>query len=205
MKRRQIAVGIFLWFTISIVLSTGTFSEPNPIEGTLPKGYQTVSAGGVTFSFMNDAQNLYGILKAETTGWLSVGFAPQDRMQGANMIIGYVEDGKAVVRDDFGTGRSSHDSDENLKWQNGDKLNPGINNVTSVSGEETSNPKRTRITFTIPLNSGDPFDRILVPGEKYKIILAKGSSDDIVKKHTERGTAEITLVKIPPKKSGIAK
>lgn len=42
------------------------------------------------------------ILSAPTEGWVAVAFNPTEMMQGANFIIGYVQDGQVYIRNDYG-------------------------------------------------------------------------------------------------------
>ena len=53
----------------------------------------------------------------------------------------------------------------------------------------------TTISFSIPLDSGDPLDKPLVAGKKYTLLLAHGNdgSDNFGDYHGDRGTVEITL------------
>ena len=116
---------------------------------------------------------LNAILSAQTTGWISVGFDPTVKMQDANFIIGYVKDRKIYVRDDYGTAPGGHQSDIKIG---------GKNNVMQQSGYEENGI--TEISFTIPLNSGDPRDKKLTPRQRYKIIFAFGTADSFSKVHT---------------------
>ena len=45
----------------------------------------------------NDSEHLYVAMQGLTTGWISVGFDPENRMQGANYVVGAVIDGEAVM------------------------------------------------------------------------------------------------------------
>jgi hypothetical protein len=103
-------------------------------------------------------------------------------MQDANLIIGYVSDGRVFVSDDYGTWYSSHGSDESLG---------GNDDVTGLSGKEAG--KKTQISFTIPLESGDEYDRLLIPGKKYQILLAYGKKDDFNSIHRKKTVVTITL------------
>ncbi len=156
-------------------------------DGAIGKGEyrHTTEAAGVTFHWTNDAEYLYAALSAETIGWVSVGFNPENRMQGANYIYGYVADSTAFVEDMFGVspaGPGSHPADEGLG---------GGNDVVEYAGSEQGGV--TVIEFKIPLDSGDEYDKSLVPGETYRIVLAVGAADDLDSYHTGRGTSEITL------------
>lgn len=114
-------------------------------------------------------ESLYVRLSGPTTGWVSVGFEslPGQVMQGVNYIIGYVtEDSILHIQDNYGDTQVTHVSDVSLG---------GVDNIRAIKGIETAG--RTEIEFKIPLNSGDIFDRILVPGNSYSIQLAYGPND----------------------------
>jgi hypothetical protein len=144
-----------------------------------------VEVAGVEFHWMNDGEDLYGALAAQTNGWVSVGFDPENQMQGANYIFGYVQDGTPVLQDMFGTqprGRGSHPPDEQLG---------GTDDILEYAGSEQGD--LTVIEFRIALDSGDEYDKPLSPGATYAIILARGRSDDSDSRHADRGQAQITL------------
>ena len=105
-------------------------------------------------------------LERRTEGWVAVGFDPSSRMKDANFLIGYVEDGQAFLSDQYGSGQTSHDSDESLG---------GTSDFSNLDGAEEEG--LTWLSFTIPLDSGDRYDRPLSTGNSYKVILAAGSSD----------------------------
>lgn len=148
------------------------------------QGYSTATGKGITLQWKVEGEMLKVKVSAPTTGWVSVGFDPSRGMKDANIIIGFVQDGKAVIRDDFGNGLMSHRSDIDLL---------GKNDVTDKAGKEENGT--TEIGFTIPLNSGDDKDKPLVPGKTYKVILAAGGkdADDFSSKHKKIGRVEIKL------------
>lgn len=121
-------------------------------------------------------------VSAPTTGWVAVGFEPVRMMQGANIIIGYVQDGSAVVTDQVGTSTITHDLDTR---------NGGNDDLIEFSGTETDG--RTEIRFRMPLDSGDEADQPLVPGNEHTIILAYGNRDDLQSYHVDRTIARIIL------------
>lgn len=143
-----------------------------------------VEAAGVTFHWSTDDEFLYGAMSAETVGWVAVAFDPENRMQGANYVYGWVKDGEAQVFDMFGTkpvGPDSHPEDTTLG---------GTNDIVAFAGSEDGG--MTLIEFQIPLDSGDANDKPLAAGGKYAVLLAHGAGDDFGY-HTARGATEITL------------
>jgi len=149
--------------------------------------WQTVGAAGVTFEYRvtPDGLNLEGILIGQTTGWVSVGFNPTFMMRDANIIIGYVTSNGPMIRDDWGTGNTSHVSDQSLG---------GTDDVTLIAGSEEDG--FTTLHFTIPLDSGDQYDQPLSIGQTYPIILARGANgaNNFTSVHAAAGYAEIILL-----------
>jgi hypothetical protein len=146
--------------------------------------HQAESAG-VTLYWSNDAEHLYAALSAQTTGWVAVALDPEQAMLGANYILGYVQDGELYLKDMYGTkprGQDSHPPDEQLG---------GSNDILEAAGREEAGT--TVIEFKIPLDSGDQYDKVLLPGESYTALLAVGGTDDLQSYHTARGGAQITL------------
>lgn len=136
--------------------------------------YQTVSVQGIELQWRTEGDYLYVNVYAPTTGWVAVGFDPVNQMADANLIIGYVDDdGDTHIRDDWGTSPTSHASDESLG---------GSDDVMDHFGMEDAGT--TMIHFKIPLNSGDMYDKVLVPGNNYNVILAYGSADNFTGFHT---------------------
>lgn len=148
--------------------------------------FQTVTAAGVTLNYrvIDNGLNLDCQLIAATTGWVAVGFAPTNQMQNANFIIGYHSSGNTFIRDDYGVASTSHASDTSLG---------GTNNIITSSSTEVDGV--TQLNFKIPLNSGDSFDKVLVIGNTYGIILGRGfnSGDSFTSSHAAVGSAQITV------------
>ncbi|MDP8203989.1 MAG: DOMON domain-containing protein [Candidatus Tenebribacter mawsonii] len=136
--------------------------------------YEMVTVEGIELQWRTDDEYLYVNVSAPTTGWVAVGFDPVNQMADANIIIGYVDDGGDVsIRDDFGTGSTTHASDESLG---------GTDNVMDHYGMEDAGT--TMLHFKIPLDSGDMYDKVLVPDNNYNVILAYGSVDNFTGFHT---------------------
>jgi DOMON domain len=146
------------------------------------QGFNMVTKDDFTFKWKIVGDSLRCMLEAPTTGWLAVGFDPTDDMQDANFIIGYVDNGITYIRDDFGVTETMHSADLGLG---------GENNVRRVFGHEGSGSSEMR--FTIPLNSGDIYDRVIIPGQEYRIIFAHGfnGADDFNSMHDEEEDTDI--------------
>jgi hypothetical protein len=151
---------------------------------TFASSYQhSLQIDQMRFDWSIDGANLAVRIAAPTTGWVAVGFNPTDMMKDANIIIGYVKNGKVEISDDFGTRVTQHSSDEKKG---------GASNVTVVGGSESG--ATTTLEFIIPLNSGDANDGIIDPQADTKVMFAYGPDRDSMKmKHTFAKTVTINL------------
>jgi len=190
MKQFLLILVLALVFTLSSVTdmiihnTDGTMQNVNidMVEEITFASYEMVEAQGIVFYWRTDGEYLHGIIEAPGTGWVAVGFDPENQMQGANILIGYVNEEGTVLRDDYGNSPVAHASDESLG---------GTDDIMMMSGMDDG--EMTKIHFTIPLDSGDEYDKALTPGENYMIILAYGPNDDFTSYHTVRTIANIEL------------
>lgn len=180
--RRALVVIIFA-FAAAGALANGQGEQGSPAVPVLD-GFKSADAAGVNLQWQVDGDMLHVQVAAMTTGWVAVGFDPSSRMADANIIIGYVANGELTISDDYGVGPTRHAPDT---------ANGGTMDVTNATGEERDGG--TLIRFTIPLDSGDAWDRPLVPGESYRIILAHGpnGADNLRTRHSSRGGVTVEL------------
>jgi len=143
-----------------------------------------VESNGFVFSWKIEGESLIAEIEAPTTGWLSVGIDPSFMMKDADFIIAYVKDGQAVVRDDFGSGSTRHQADTSLG---------GSDNVRILESSELNG--KTRIRFSIPLNSGDKYDKVISLGKQTKLIWAYGpnNADNFTAMHVKKGSFSVTF------------
>jgi len=147
------------------------------------EGYYSTQSGSFNLRYkVVPAGLLECILSANTSGWLAVGFDPSSQMRDANFIIGNVISGTGFIRDDFGNSNSSHLPDTDLG---------GTNDVTLISASEADGV--TTLRFTLPLNSGDQFDRLLNHGSSYPVIFASGAEEDPDSYHNALGAGTIKI------------
>jgi hypothetical protein len=145
-------------------------------------GYNEITSSKITMQWKIVGKDLEVIVTAPTKGWVSVGFDPTNIMKDANFILGYVDGDKVVVSDEFGNHFTSHAPDDSLG---------GSIDVKAGAGSETK--KETTISFVIPLNSGDEYDKVLEEGVSYTVLLAFGDKDNFTVRHRKRVKVEITL------------
>jgi hypothetical protein len=159
------------------------------IDGAIGTGEYPNSTviAGVEVYWANDATYLRVGLIAPGTGYVSIGFDPVRQMEGANYIVGYVEDGVGYFRDDYGTEPTAHMADIDRG---------GVDNIVSSAGGEWTD--RSILEFIIPLDSGDELDKPLAPGSTVTVLVAYHDlQDGFTARHSRRGTGEIALDPAP--------
>jgi uncharacterized membrane protein len=137
--------------------------QPAATVTTEADGFKKIVIEGFELDWRVNGPNLDVRMSRSGTGWLGVGFGQTGTMEGSNILIGYVKDGKATVIDSFGNGPNQHLADVELG---------GTDDVTNVSGSIRDGA--IHLAFTIPLTSGDVNDVALTPGESDRVIMAHG-------------------------------
>jgi len=129
-----------------------------------------------------DDQYVYMGMKAKTPGWVAVGFDPESMMLHADIVQGYIQDGKLSIADMYSTGQfGPHPPDTQLG---------GTDDILASGGKSDSG--YTTIEFKRKLDTGDKYDKPLHSGTN-KIIWAYGSDPQFTIKHMARGPGEIDL------------
>jgi DOMON domain len=171
----SIKICLVLFFSLVTLSSTGTVMAAEYAHEITEKK--------ITFAWTVNGENIDIKISAKTTGWVAVGFNPSEKMQDANIIIGYVKKNKVVISDDFGSEANIHKKDTKAG---------GKNNISNKSGSETGGI--TTLEFTIPLNSGDPKDRVIIPDGNTTVLLAYGAGrDSFLTKHAIRVSKTVNL------------
>ena len=164
-------------------------SEPWTADGVISAGEYLSEAsyanGALELFWNSDQQYIYIGIKARTSGWVAMAVQPGSKMKDADMVFGYVEDGKVTVLDLYSTGNfGPHPPDTELG---------GTDDIIEYGGAEADG--YTTIEVKRALVTGDPYD-LELPSGKNQIIWAFGSRDDFSLKHDNRGYGEIDL---PPR------
>jgi len=137
---------------------------------------------GVAWQFLEE--EIEFTMWAPTTGWISIGFNPSRSMRDAAYILAYVDNGEVAIREDFGTGNTSHRADTSLG---------GAEQVRATAFREEGGT--TYITFVLPLDSGDEYDAVFTPGGTYTLLAAYAGngSKNFTSPHRTRKALQITL------------
>ncbi len=155
------------------------------IDGVIYEGEyaHSTEAGGFQIHWSNDASFLRIGLISPGTGYLAIGFDPDDRMQGANFVLAAVRSGQLWTRDDYGNGPLTHASDTSLG---------GTDDILAAAGREDEG--KTYVEFVIALNSGDRMDKPLTPGTTYDVVISfHETNDDFDTYHSRRGAGKMRL------------
>ncbi len=166
---RFVRIGLF---AALLGLTTAAFSQNSSVS---------VEKFGISLSIVFKGAQAEITVSAPAKGWVAVGFDPSSRMKDAGFLIGYVKDGTAFARDDFGNGSFSHAEDAKLG---------GKNSILSFRGVEQNGA--TTMTFVVERDSGDAMDAKLTPGV-HDVILAYSNSDSFSAVHSRVAKTTITL------------
>ena len=157
--------------------------EPLTVDGS-PSGYPaaTVQVATADIHLAHDGNYLYVHMEGEIQGWVSVGFNTSGgEMNGANMILGYLDGGDPAFRDDVGWGLNHSEAD-----------------VTALEDFYLSYQEGTAVMeFSYPLSFPEEEDyniKELTPGMSYSLIVAyHDNSSDINQRHTGVGSVDFTV------------
>ena len=118
-------------------------------------------------SWRLDKDKVHFYLSAKTTGWVALGVGPEKVMQGANIIIGAVKKGKVRIQDHYADKKRSHKSDGKLG---------GDSHIINPYGREKDGV--TVISFTLPLDTGEKWDKALKKKGMNRMMFAYGTGRD---------------------------
>jgi hypothetical protein len=126
---------------------------------------------GLKLLLTRTEDSLYAAVTADTTGWVGIGFKA-NKMNNAEILIGYFKDGKGNLFEQGGSGHTHND----LK----------IPYVRSYALTETANT--TTLELELDANG------ILSPGQKsFPMILAFGGDDTVTSYHKARTGIDVPL------------
>lgn len=121
-------------------------------------------------------------LRTQNAGYVALGISPENKMKGADIIICRIEDGQALISDEYSTGpMGPHSADSKLGGTD-DILNPS---GSSIEGWTVFELQRK-------LSTGDGYDKDLVAGEN-PVIWSVGGSTDIGQQHSSRGYGSLLV------------
>ena len=181
MGSTRIYVLVLLLALVPLALFAGGDKEAG---APVASGNSVMAGENWSFSWKFLSDEIEFSVTAPTAGWVAIGFNPSRMMKDAHYILGYVENGQLVVRDDYGNGNTTHVPDD---------TSGGTQDVRAIGGTEDQGV--TTIVFALPLDSGDQFDTVFTRGTSYKVLLAYGAEnvDNFTAKHKGRTSFEVVL------------
>jgi hypothetical protein len=126
----------------------------------------------------SENQELYMMLKAPVSGWISIGFEPSRRMKDAKIVIIGFEGEEVVLEEHYGNTQISHRKIEE-KY------------ITEFYGERTE--EYSMAEFVIPLDNESRYYRLQPDSVIDTIIAYHSSSDSFMRRHSQRDTIEINF------------
>ncbi len=179
--------GIKILIVLMVLQGALLFAGGGQEEAVEVSGRHVEVEPGWELSWEFQGEEIVFAMAAPTTGWVSIGFNPSRMMSEAAYVLAYVDSsGEVQIREDYGTGNTTHASDISLG---------GTQDVRVLSGKQEDG--QTEITFALPLDSGDQFDVVFTPGETYVVLMAYGpdGSDNFTSRHRSRTSLEVQLIR----------
>lgn len=168
-----------------VFLACGVVVAQSGIDGKVDDAEypDNASFGPVSLSWKVADGQLQMAVVGRTTGWVAVGFHPEQAMKGADMVFGWVDAEGEHALDCYATDVfGPHPPDTELG---------GRDDLIAVAVGETDGT--TTAEFLRPLAAGDAYDKALVIDEDIRVVWAYGYSDDFNEYHAEAGVASISL------------
>ncbi|XP_064652353.1 DBH-like monooxygenase protein 1 homolog [Lineus longissimus] len=140
-------------------------------------------AQNIRMYWNHDADTITIELHAKTVGYVAVGFSPAGKMEGGDIIIGWVKEGKAILQDRYAVGNMKPTLDAEK-------------NVELLTGKEEDG--YTILKFKRKLDTCDPDHDRAIPSGTVKMIWAIGDTDphdeEGIYYHNARGQRNIQLL-----------
>ncbi len=173
MKKNSLITAIVLFLFLALPISAFAMDYQHKLE-----------VKKMQFEWSIEDDTIHVQLSAKTTGWVGIGFDPEKAMQGANIIIGAVKNGKFKIEDHYGDRKRGHSPDKKLG---------GTDDVLNPSGSEKDGV--TTISFTLPLKTEDKYDKAILTKGMYRIMLAYGAGKDSFKtRHPYRTVYDVNFI-----------
>ncbi len=161
----------------------GLVDAPPAVDGS-SEGYtaDALQVAGASILLAHDGSSLYVHMETEVDGWVSIGFNTLGgTMDGANMVLGYLDNGDPAYRDDVGRGLNHSEA--------------GTAAVEDfyLSYEDGSAVMEFSYPLDFPGDEGYSMEE-LVLGETYTLIVASNNnSHNIAQRHSNVGRSEFTV------------
>src|SRR5680860_113687 len=141
---------IILVFVLSNIMCTAEGQEP-----------KKVMKDGMTVSWYFDGNEIHFEMYAPTKGWVAIGLNEYSGIKNAYLLMGHIVKGEADVVEHFTQSPGNYVPIQDLG---------GVVRVRNVSGKEKNG--KTSLKFSLPIGKATEYQKELVEGKKYHMILA---------------------------------
>ncbi|MFW9854477.1 MAG: fibronectin type III domain-containing protein, partial [Candidatus Thorarchaeota archaeon] len=194
--KRLLTIGLFAILMIysfqqtSIPVTRVSAANNVTFDGVISAGeyanYQLINAtGGFEMYYTIDTalSRAFIAIRAQCSGWISIGIDYSSQMRDSDIIIGYYKAG-SFISDNYGDGTTSHVPDTTLSGGSNDILNYAA----------SDNGVLTTLEFSRNMTTGDTWDNDIVTGVPTPLIWAfHNTKDDFTSHHSERGYSSVTF------------
>ena len=161
----------------------GMVEEPLLVDGS-SNGYPAapVQVAGADIYLAHDGNYAFLHMQAEVEGWVAVGFnTTANAMDGANMILGFLDNDNPAFRDDVGRGNNHAEA--------------GVSAVEEFYLAHEGSTVVMEFSYPLSFPGGEGYNiEELTPGETYTLIVSShNNSNNISQRHTSVGRVDFTV------------
>ncbi len=141
-----------------------------------------ITKNGMTVSWYLDGKEIHFEMYAPTKGWVTLGVNESSGTKNAYLLMGHIVKGEAYVVEHFAQSPGNYTPIQDLG---------GPVRVRNVSGKEMNG--KTSLKFSLPIGKATEYQKELIEGKKYHMILAYSVDDDFQHHSIMRTSVEIQL------------
>jgi len=141
-----------------------------------------VMKNGMTVSWYFDDKEIHFEMYAPTEGWIAFGLNEYSGIRNAYLLMGHIAKGEADIVEHYTQSPGNYRPIQDLG---------GSVQVQNVSGKEKNG--NTFLRFSLPIGKATEYQKVLVEGKKYHMILAYSVDDDFQHHSIMRTSVEIQL------------
>lgn len=171
--------------TMIFILFFSVFSgfDRDPAQAALPSPHtKTLTKNGMTVSWLYQQDRIYFELEAPTEGWIAIGFNSTNVLPGSYLLMGNLIAGKPEVVEHYTLRPGDYRPVSELG---------GSAQIRDVSGTESEG--KTRIRFSVPIESRNQYAKNLVEGSSWTLHMAYSQEDDFQHHSRMRTAVEVQL------------
>lgn len=158
------------------------FTNLHMMTQTPIKSEKSVSKNGMTVTWTYYTERVSFSIEAPTNGWVAIGFNEKEELSDTYLIMGSMFQNKVRVVEHYILESGNYKPISDL----------GVSStVTDIYGIESKG--KTKISFSIPIQSQSKFRKDLSPGNTYSLLIAYSQEDDFMHHSRMRSSLQIEL------------